>query len=129
MITYNEARRLVAERLAQDEAKTTEIAESRKDLSPREREILGLGPPEDDVLELVVQDEHTIEGDFGWVFFYQSKSFLDTEDTSHALAGNAPLLVSRTDGSVHITGTAQPTEFYIENFKRSGDPHREGNSQ
>ena len=104
------------------------VAESRADLSPRDREVLGLGPPEDDTVKLVILDEHTIEDDFGWVFFYQSKAYLDTGDFSHALAGNAPLLVSRLDGSLYETGTARPIEFYIENFKRSGDPHGESSS-
>ena len=55
--------------------------------------------------------------------------FLDTGNTSHPLAGNAPLLVSRTQGSVHVTGTARPIKFYIENFKRSGALHDGRDSQ
>ena len=105
------------------------VAESRADLSPRDREVLGLGPSEDDTVKLVILDEHTIADDFGWVFFYESKAYLDTGNSSKALAGNGPLLVSRLDGSVHVTGTSRPIEFYIENFKRSGDPHSESNSQ
>jgi len=38
------------------------------------------------------------EHDFGWVFFYDTKEYLETNDVTHALAGNAPLIVDRTDG-------------------------------
>ena len=104
-------------------------AELQRTLQDKERELLRLGPAENDQVELVILDEHTIEDEFGWVFFYESKAYLDTGDFSYALAGNAPLLISRMDGSVHVTGTARPIEFYIENFKRSGDPHDGRNSQ
>jgi len=84
--------------------------------------LLGLGR-EDDVLDLALVENDTIEGDFGWVFFYQPKKCLESGDFSDALLGNAPILVSKLDGSLHETGTANSIEFYIENFKRSGNPH------
>lgn len=36
------------------------------------------------------------------------------------MAGNAPFIISRLDGSVHITGTSHPIERYIESFARVG---------
>ncbi len=36
------------------------------------------------------------------------------------VAGNAPLIVDRKDGTVHITGTAFPTEQYLESYERVG---------
>ena len=98
------------------------VAELRKNLSLNEREVLGLGQ-DDDVLRLAIADEHTITEDFGWVFFYQSAEFLETGDFSKRLAGNAPIIVSKVDGKLHETGTAKPIEFYIENFRRFGDPN------
>jgi hypothetical protein len=35
-------------------------------------------------------------------------------------AGNAPFIVDREDGRIHVTGTAFPTEFYLENYARTG---------
>ena len=78
---------------------------------------------EETPFELVLLDTETIDGEFGWVFFYQSKAYLESRRPSDAFAGNAPLLVSRKDGMLHITGTAFPIETYIENFNRTGDPH------
>jgi len=69
--------------------------------------------------ELVIIDEDTIEKDFGWIFFYQSKKFLETENFSYHLAGNAPYIVNRFDGSFQITGTANEIEYYINDYEKS----------
>lgn len=121
MITFQEARRLVEDYLREQEAAARRPADLRKDLSSKEREVLGLGET-DDFPALAIIDELTITEDFGWVFFYQSKDYLETGDLPKALAGNAPLIVSKSDGKLCETGTAEPIEVYIENFKRSGDP-------
>ena len=78
---------------------------------------------ETDSQKLALLDKLTIEQDFGWVFFYQSEHWLESDDPKDLLAGNAPVIVSRTDGSLHETGTAKPIEYYIDNFKRMGRQH------
>ena len=69
--------------------------------------------------DLVVLDEHTIEKPWGWVFFYQSRRFRDTGDFGYLLAGNAPYIVNRHDASIHVTGTAQPIECYIDEYEEN----------
>jgi len=49
----------------------------------------------DGVLELSILDEHTIE-----------------------VAGNAPWMVDRGDGTLHTTGAAHPIEHYNEQYRR-----------
>lgn len=56
-------------------------------------------------LELILLDEVTIGFDYGWVFFYQSKVFLETKNTDFMLGGNAPILVDKFDGIILETGT------------------------
>jgi hypothetical protein len=56
----------------------------------------------------------TIERDFGWVFFY------GPADWSIIVAGNAPLIVDRREGTIHVTGTAFPIEQYLESYGRVG---------
>ena len=63
--------------------------------------------------DLALLDSSTMERNFGWVFFYDSKRHLETGDFRDALAGNAPFVVTRADGRVHETGTAQPLEHYL----------------
>jgi hypothetical protein len=82
-------------------------------------------PARPDRPELVVLDEHTIDAEFGWVFFYTSRLHSETGDFHHALVGNAPYIVDRRTGELHVTGTAEPVEFYIERYQKTGDPYGE----
>lgn len=60
----------------------------------------------------------TYEGEFseGWYFCYQSKDFLKTGELSAQLAGNAPFLIDRQSGRLHVLGTAKPLESYLEDY-------------
>ena len=64
-------------------------------------------------LDLALDEAATQEREFGWVFFYDSLRLDDR------LAGNAPFIVDRTDGSIHVTGTALPLEDYLAAFAKS----------
>ena len=68
--------------------------------------------------DLILLDEHTMERDFGWVFFYDSKQHVDTGDFRFGLVGNAPIVVARADGQLHETGTAFPVEHYLKDFEK-----------
>jgi hypothetical protein len=76
----------------------------------------------DSGLDLVLRPELTAETDVGWVFFYESKRFLETRDGHDRLMGNAPLLVT-LGGAVHLLGTERPVEEYLDEYRRSGDPY------
>ena len=77
--------------------------------------------PEGDVA--IVLDDETIEKPWGWVFFYNSRRFVETGDVLSCLGGNAPLIVERTSGRLLETGTAQDIGFYLSNYEATGDPH------
>jgi hypothetical protein len=64
-----------------------------------------------------IVEESTIERSWGWVFFYQSSEYLRTGNISAALAGNAPYIVNRHTGDVIVTGTAWPTQKYIDDYE------------
>ena len=66
----------------------------------------------------VVMESETIEKQFGWIFFYNTKKYIETGDFKYMLAGNAPLIVDKDSGKVHETGTAHPIEYYIEEYKK-----------
>jgi len=67
--------------------------------------------------ELVLVDASTIERSFGWVFFYDSRRHVQTGDFRDALVGNAPILVTKADGKIHVTGTALPLEEYLKSYE------------
>ena len=75
--------------------------------------------------EVELIEEATEEYDFGWVFYYQSKAYLDTGDNNEFLCGNAPCIVDRERGEIIETGTAFPIEDYIKAYRACGDPHGE----
>ena len=77
-------------------------------------------------IKLEILNDKIEEHEFGWVFYYNSKKFIETGDYQHALAGNAPLIVDRNTGQIVVTGTAHNTEYYTNNYKRTGDPNNEG---
>ncbi|WP_171181802.1 ribosomal protein L7/L12 [Ruegeria sp. HKCCD8929] len=64
-------------------------------------------------------------GDYGWVFSYQSNAFIETNDISDALAGNAPILIDSDQGQVFTLGTAYDVSRYVQMYQRFGDPHAE----
>jgi hypothetical protein len=66
--------------------------------------------------------EATIAKPYGWIFFYQSKEFLDGGTISTALAGNAPIIVDRNTLELRLTGTARPLEEYLAKYEASLPP-------
>lgn len=50
-------------------------------------------------------------------YTYQTLDFIATGDSSHALAGNGPILVSKLTGAVEVAGTALTVEDYIRAFE------------
>jgi hypothetical protein len=66
----------------------------------------------------VIVESATIEKAWGWVFFYQSRRFLETGDDSSQLLGNAPIIVNAHTGIAANTGTAYPIEDYIAEYER-----------
>jgi len=77
-------------------------------------------------IEFQIINELTQEHDFGWVFFYNSKKYLASGEFRDAIAGNAPLIVDRSNGQLIETGTAHEISYYIKNFKNTGNPNNEG---
>ena len=72
-------------------------------------------------VELAILDNETIEKEYGWVFFYQTKEYLKTGNILDALVGNAPYIVNKYTGELIETGTANPIEDYIAEYEaRSG---------
>jgi hypothetical protein len=67
----------------------------------------------------------TIERRFGWAFFYDAVLPPGADDSDTTLAGNSPIIIDKRDGSIHVTGTAYPIEYYLDNFERTGSPYSE----
>ncbi len=104
MITHDQARQLIQEILAKE-------WEHRTDDS------------------LVINDSATLERNWGWVFFHQSRRWQETGDDCHLLAGNAPYLVERDSGRIIRLGTGKSLEHYLDCYEKYGDPHHASSAQ
>ena len=61
----------------------------------------------------VILDGSTREAKSCWIFYYDSEEHRRTGDVIHALAGNEPIVVMKTDGSVHQSGSGTPLEEFL----------------
>jgi hypothetical protein len=68
---------------------------------------------------LMIQDDHTIAFDGGWMFFWNSAEFVRTWLRKHALFGNAPIIVSKT-GRITVTGTSHAGRDFLEAYRALG---------
>ena len=60
---------------------------------------------------------HSIQTeDFGWIFFYNSKEFLENHNTSYALGGNCPILIEAATGEMLHIPTNDATENFIQEY-------------
>ena len=77
-----------------------------------------------DNVQYVVVNESTIEKPFGWVFFYQSKKFLETGIFMHRLAGNGPVFVNKMTGEIDFFGSLPPFEVILADYERKLLEHK-----
>ena len=66
----------------------------------------------------VVFEKHTIEKPYGWVFFYNSKEFVETGEFRYRLAGNGPVIVNKYSGSMDFFGASRAPSRFIEEYER-----------
>ena len=66
----------------------------------------------------VVVEKNTVEKPFGWVFFYNSKRYVETGEFRYRLAGNGPVIVNKHNGSVEFFGTNKPPQEIVEEYEK-----------
>lgn len=76
---------------------------------------------ESDGVELALLHELSQEFDAGWVFPYQSESFIQSANFSDSLVGNAPIFVPRLDGSATTISYLRPYAESIAAFVACGN--------
>jgi hypothetical protein len=75
-----------------------------------EKTVATLGAASGDEFDII--HNKTIHASEGWIFFYNSKEFIETGDRSSALAGNGPIFVDR-NGDARLLPSAVPWEIAI----------------
>ena len=79
------------------------------------RRLQQMGPSAD---PFVVIEKNTIEKPFGWVFFYNSKRFVETGESRYRLAGNGPVIVNKHTGSVEFFGSTKPPLEFVAEYEQ-----------
>ena len=75
-----------------------------------------MGPP----IELVIIDEETIVKPYGWVFFFTSKQWLETEDVNYAIGGNGPVVVRHNGTCDRLSSAGDPNDTIAAFEKKKG---------
>jgi hypothetical protein len=70
-------------------------------------------------IELGVDKDATRDEDWCWVFFYNSRAYLETGSFSEALVGNGPLVVERDSGRLHELTTARPIDEQLDELREA----------
>jgi len=65
--------------------------------------------------EFVLETGKTKEHPFGWVFFYNTKQYLETKRPNDLVPGAGPFIVTR-DGSIVHLSTSVPLQQAIEDY-------------
>lgn len=71
----------------------------------------------------VILDELTLDRPYGWVFFYESRAFVETGNEGERYVGNAPMIFDRVLGEYRLTGTAHPIEHYLAEYEKTLPQH------
>jgi hypothetical protein len=69
-------------------------------------------------IPVVVIDEYTIEKPYGWVFFYNSRKFLETDAFQDCLLGNGPIIINKNSGTIEFHGSGTPLEEIIGDYEK-----------
>jgi hypothetical protein len=68
--------------------------------------------------EFVILEDKTVEKEFGWVFLYSTKKYLETGDPKTLVPGTGPLVVERLGGGRQFLATSVPPPKAIEEYER-----------
>jgi Immunity protein 35 len=76
----------------------------------------------------VIVAARTIQKPYGWIFFYNSRRYLETSDPLEALAGNGPIVVDRETGELHALGSSSDAPESIAAFEKAAGLYGEPGS-
>ncbi len=65
-------------------------------------------------IDLAILEDETMSFEFGWVFFYQSRKYMETKDFGEMIGGNAPIIVDKFTNKTLETGTSHEVQYYVD---------------
>ncbi len=61
--------------------------------------------------------EHSVEFDGGWLFFFNSRLFLETRNIIYRSMGLGPVIIGKENGEIYQAGSGGNEEYWINKFK------------
>ena len=68
---------------------------------------------------VVILKEKTIERSCGWIFFYESRLWVQTKKIKYRMVHNCPIIVDRLDGKVSYFDTGQGIDAGVEYYEKN----------
>jgi len=68
-------------------------------------------------LPFAIYEAKTIEKPYGWIFFYNSRKFIETQDMLSRLAGNGPIVVNKFTEKIIPLAANKPVEDSIAEYE------------
>jgi hypothetical protein len=79
------------------------------------REVIGQVAPG---IEFVVLEDETLEKDYGWIFRFTTRRYLETRDPGALVPGTGPLVVEKEGGAPVFLATSVCPAKAIEEYER-----------
>ena len=73
--------------------------------------------------ELALSDWND-QSKFCFAFAWNSKKYLESNNLDDCLVGHGPVIIDRRNGKIIETGSNYPSEAYLENYEKRGDPYK-----
>ncbi|MCL2779532.1 MAG: YrhB family protein [Polyangiaceae bacterium] len=67
--------------------------------------------------EVAILDSETIEKPYGWIFFFNSRRYVETGNMMHSFFGYGPVVVIAKTGEIIMLTSRAPTEGYIKELE------------
>jgi hypothetical protein len=64
---------------------------------------------------LAIREDFIVEKEYGWIFSYDSKKFLETKEFRYRRIGNHPILIFKDDGEIYPVANTSDLEIIVHN--------------
>jgi hypothetical protein len=80
--------------------------------------VMGTAAPSESPVAVALDEDASYETELCFVFVWNSAAYLASREPDDQLFGNAPVIVSKLDGTLVESGTAYPVEVYVRRYER-----------
>ncbi|MDN3690937.1 hypothetical protein QWZ06_00970 [Chryseobacterium tructae] len=68
-------------------------------------------------IELTIAEERSIQKEYGMIFYFNSKKFVEDKIEKAKLIGCSPFLVESKTGKIIVFGTNRSIDYYVQEYE------------